>query len=141
MMDPVTRSNTATRRVRCEVCNQEVASGSLPFHLQFEHNVRHCYLGEAVITEEPQTFEAQFMPATGKWLCPRRGRGASRRPTSGPTLPTATRGTRCGSGSSAPTSATAAGCRPEASTLCDTSRRSSARSLRLSDSDRGWRRR
>ena len=56
--------------MRCEVCNQDLAAGSLASHLQSQNNVRHCYLGEAAFTEAPRTFEARFMPVAGKWLCP-----------------------------------------------------------------------
>ena len=84
LMDPEARAAAAARKVRCELCQVELATSSLASHLESQHDVRHCYLGEAVCPVAPASYTARFMPATGKWLCPvpdcpqgREGRGAS----------------------------------------------------------------
>jgi hypothetical protein len=84
-MDPEARAAAAARKVRCELCQVELATGSLASHLETQHDVRHCYLGEAAVCPvAPQSYKARYMPATGKWLCPapscpqgREGKGCS----------------------------------------------------------------
>merc|ERR1711966_193049 len=70
LMDLEARAAAAARKVRCELCQVELATSSLVSHLESQHDVRHCYLGEAVCPVAPASYTARFMPATGKWLCP-----------------------------------------------------------------------
>ena len=59
-MDLEARTAAAARTV--------LAASSLASHLKTRHDVRHCYLGEAMCPVAPASYEARFMPATGKWL-------------------------------------------------------------------------
>ena len=70
LMEPEARAAGAARKVRCELCQVELATSSLASHLESQHDVRHCYLGETVCPVAPVSCEAQYMPATSKWLCP-----------------------------------------------------------------------
>ena len=70
LMDPAARATAAARKVRCELCQVELATSSLASHLESQHDVRHCYLGETVCPVAHASYEALFMPETGKWLCP-----------------------------------------------------------------------
>ena len=47
-MDPEARTAAAARKVRCELCQVELATSSLASHLESQHDMRHCYLGETV---------------------------------------------------------------------------------------------
>ena len=38
-------------------------------HIKSQHNVRHCYFGEAVCPVASQSYKTRYMPAAGKWLC------------------------------------------------------------------------
>ena len=42
----------------------------MALHLESQHDVRHCYLGKAVCPVARASYEARFVPATGKWLGP-----------------------------------------------------------------------
>ena len=52
-MDPAVREAAKARKVRCELCQVELAAGSLASHLQSQHDVRYCYLGEAMCPTAP----------------------------------------------------------------------------------------
>ena len=56
--------------MQCKLCQVSLANGSLASHLETRHDVQHCYLGEAVCPVAPASYEARYMPATDKWLCP-----------------------------------------------------------------------
>ena len=68
-IDPEAREATTVQKVQCELCQVDLVVGSLALHLETQHNMRHCYLGKAVCPVAPPSYEAQYMPATGKWLC------------------------------------------------------------------------
>ena len=83
-MDPEAREAATARRMRCELCQVELAAGSLASHLKTHHNLRHCYLSKTVCPVASQSYKAPYMPAMGKWLCPvpnclqgRKGKGCS----------------------------------------------------------------
>ena len=57
-MDPAAREVAKARKVRCELCQVELAAGSLVSHLQTQHDVRYCYLEEEVCPVAPQTLDA-----------------------------------------------------------------------------------
>ena len=66
MMGPSARTAAAARKERCELCNQEMETGSLVSHLQSRYNVRHCDLDKEVCSVVPRTFEARYMPMADK---------------------------------------------------------------------------
>ena len=68
-MDPEAREAAAARKVWCQLCQIELAVGSLTSHIKSQHNVRHCYFGEAVCPVASQSYKTRYMPAAGKWLC------------------------------------------------------------------------
>ena len=69
-IDPAVWATVVTRKVWCELCNQEIHSdGQSGLRPQFQHDVRHCYLlarWYAPWRVAPQTVEAWYMPVAGK---------------------------------------------------------------------------
>merc|ERR1712086_95888 len=59
------------RTVKCDLCDMEMAAGSLRSHLETQHDTyRHFVLGGGEEESEGRTYEARRELATGRWPCP-----------------------------------------------------------------------